>query len=139
MRCQLILVDLTKDGGLVVDGLGLPPQKSGRQACNVAGESQLRSWQHAYRQSRVIRGGEPARSRPEVTRHELVTDFRRPRPYALKAKVTHWRLLSSRVFSSQGFRCTAPATPTTASSKNGAVPETKSHLGAGKRPSGVSE
>src|SRR5580700_3253828 len=111
MRGQLVLVDLTKDGGLVFDGLGLPPQKAGRQARDVAGKGQLRSGQHAYRQSRIVRGGEPSRSRPEVTRHKFITDFRRPRPYALKAKVTHWRLLSSQVFLSQVFRCTAPTTP----------------------------
>src|SRR5579864_5824842 len=111
MGGQLILVDLTEDRGLVVDRLGLPPQKTGRQAGNFAGEGQLGSGPDANGQTGIVGGGEPARSRPEVARDELVADLRRPRSHALKAKVAHGRLLSSRV-EARGFRYSSPTNPT---------------------------
>src|ERR1700730_7381852 len=92
---HLVLVDLAEDGGLVVDGLGLPAEQADRQARHVAGEGQLRSRQHTHCQAAVVGCGEPARSRAEVLRYQLVAHLRGPRPNALKAKVTHRRLLSS--------------------------------------------
>src|SRR5271166_293150 len=89
MRGRLVLVDLSKDGHLVVDCFRLPAQEADRQASYIASEGQLRSWQHAYCQAGIVRGGEAACPSAEVTRHELVADLRGPRTYALKAKVTH--------------------------------------------------
>src|SRR5271168_4507240 len=94
MRGQLLLVDLAEDGGLIVDRLRLPTEQTGRQARNFAGECQLRAGQQTHRHTKVIGGGEPTRSGAEITRHELVADFRGSRSHTLEAKVTHWRLLS---------------------------------------------
>src|SRR5690348_10767928 len=90
MRGQLVLVDLTEDRGLVIDRLGLPAQQAGRQAGHVAGEGQLGSGPDTDGQSGIVGGGEPACSRPEVARDELVADLRRPRSHALKAKSKIW-------------------------------------------------
>src|SRR5690348_232086 len=118
MRGQLVLVDLTEDRGLVIDRLGLPSQKAGRQAGNFAGEGQLGPGPHADGQTGIVGGGEPACSRPEVARDELVADLRRPRSHALKAKVTHGRLLSSRVEPGASATQAPQPTPTTIWSKN---------------------
>src|SRR5271165_7398827 len=96
MRSHLVLVHLAEDGGLVVDSLGFPAEQAGRQAGNLIGKGQFGAGQNTDCQSWIVRGGKPASSRPEVTCYELIADLRRPRTHALKAKVTHWRLLSSR-------------------------------------------
>ena len=41
----------------MVDCLCLPPEQAGRRALKIASEGQLRSWQHAHRQSGIIRTG----------------------------------------------------------------------------------
>src|SRR5215470_12589900 len=93
MGRHLVFVDLPKDGRSVINRLGLPAEQASRQARDVACESKLRSRADAYRQSRVIRRRESTRSGAEISRNESVCHFGRPRPHALKAKVTHWRLL----------------------------------------------
>src|ERR1039457_4994942 len=94
MRGQLLLVDLAKDGGVMVDGLGLPAEEPGRQASDFARECQLRAWQQTHRHADIVGSGKATRSSPEITRHKLVADFGGSRSHALEAKVTHWRLLS---------------------------------------------
>ncbi len=73
---KLVLVDLSKDCGLVVDGLRLPPEQACGHAHNFPGECQFRSRHYTHRQSKIIRGGEAACPSAEVTRHELIADLR---------------------------------------------------------------
>ena len=94
MRGQLLFVDLAEDRSLMVDGLGLPAEQAGRQASNLTGECQFGAWQQTHRHTEIVGGGEATRTGAEITRHQLVADFRGSRPHALEAKVTHWRLLS---------------------------------------------
>jgi hypothetical protein len=89
MGRHLVFVDLPKDGRSVADRLGLPAEQASRQARDIACESKLRSWADAYRQSGIIRRREPTRSGAEISRDESICHFCRPRPHALKAKVTH--------------------------------------------------
>src|SRR5262249_39111062 len=72
-------------------------EQAGRQARDLACESELRSRADAYRQSGIIRRRKTTRSGAEISRHESVSHFCGPRSHALEAKVTHWRLLSSQV------------------------------------------
>ena len=89
MHSQLVLVDLSKNGRLVVDRLHLPPEQASRQASNLASEGQLRTRHYTHGQSGIIRGSEAACPGAEVTGHELIADLRGPRTYALEAKVAH--------------------------------------------------
>ena len=57
MRGRLVLVDLSKDGRLVVDRLRPPPEQTGRQARNLASEGQFRTRHYTHRQSGIIRSG----------------------------------------------------------------------------------
>ena len=99
---RLVLVDLSKNCRPVADVLRLPSQQASRQARNFPGEGQFRSRHHTNRHAGIFRGGEAARPGAEISRHQLIADFRRPRAHALEAKVTHWQSFlpgrSSRVF-----------------------------------------
>src|SRR5215468_3410698 len=101
MGSHFVFVDLPKDGRSVVDRLGLPAEQASRQARDLACEGELRSRADAYRQSGIIRRRKPTRSGAEISRDESISHFRGPRPHALKAKVTHWRLLSSQSCATQ--------------------------------------
>src|SRR5262245_61841731 len=59
---------------------------------NFAGKGEFGARHQTNRLAEVIDIGKTARSRTEITRHELVTHFRGPRPHALETKVTHRRL-----------------------------------------------
>jgi len=88
-RGRLVVVDLSKDGRLVVDRLRPPPEQTGRHARNLASEGQFRTRHYTHRQSGIIRSGKAACSGAEVTCREPIADLRRSRTYALEAKVAH--------------------------------------------------
>ena len=95
MGRHLVLIDLSENGGSVIDRLGFPAEQASRQTGDVASEGKLRSGADAYCKSGVVRRRESARTGAEIARDKSVCHFGGPRPHALKAKVTHWRLLSS--------------------------------------------
>ena len=56
-RGRLVVVDLSKDGRLVVDRLRPPPEQTSRQARDLASEGQPRTRHYAHRPSGIMRGG----------------------------------------------------------------------------------
>jgi hypothetical protein len=89
MSGQPLLIDLSKDGRLVVNPPRLPPEETSQQARNFSGEGKFRSRHHTHCQSGIIRGGEGACPSAKVARYELIADLRGARTYSLEAKVTH--------------------------------------------------
>src|ERR1700722_12207773 len=94
MRGQLFLVDLAEDRRLMIDSLGLPAKQARWQTGDFACECEFGARHQTHRHAEIVDVGKTARSGTEITSHKLVAYFRRPRPHALEAKVTHLRLLS---------------------------------------------
>ena len=66
MGRHLVLIDLSENGGSVIDRLGFPAEQASRQTGDVASEGKLRSGADAYCKSGVVRRRESARTGAEI-------------------------------------------------------------------------
>ena len=82
-------IDLPKDRRLVLDDLIPPTRHTNRLARNLVNKRQLGSWSNADRDARIFRRRKSSRARTEVSRRQLVANFRRAGFDAVKAVVTH--------------------------------------------------
>src|SRR5262249_11712038 len=86
---RLVLVDLPKDRRLVGHPACAQTEESGRRACDLPGNRELRSRENAYRRSGVFLGGKATCAGTKVARRELVANSRSTRLHIVYPVVAH--------------------------------------------------